>query len=294
MTPYRHLLCPVDFSEMSRRALEWSLGLREEFSSELTILHVVDTELLAVGNLVAIPDAASELARRAREQFKAWSEELDVSKAQFTILEGAPAETILKATEDMDVGLLVMGTHGLTGFQRLLIGSVTEKVLHRVQVPLLTFSPRVSTQPGFVPKTILMAVDFGPESEHLVRHGVWLKEHFGAKLLVVYVVPVPYVVLNDRTLEQLTPSQVEKLQGSLGEEYREELQKLLPESAGADVEILTPVGAPFQTLAALVEARNVDLVVMGAGGHGESELRWLGSTCHKIVRSGPAPVLIVR
>ena len=127
-----------------------------------------------------------------------------------------------------------------------------------------------------------------------MRHGVWLAEHYRARLIVVHVVSVPYVVLNDRTMERLTPAQLEELKESLTEGSQARLESVLPESTGVACEFVAPVGGPFESLRDLIETRDVDLVVMGAGGHGSSGLGWLGSTCHKLVRSAPCPVLVVR
>ena len=68
MSPYSHLLCSIDFSDVSRRALEWSLKFSGEVGADLTVLHVVDTGLTSIGNLVAVPDALDELRQRAEEQ----------------------------------------------------------------------------------------------------------------------------------------------------------------------------------------------------------------------------------
>jgi len=191
----------------------------------------------------------------------------------------------------------VMGTHGLSGFQRLLLGSVTEKVLHRVRVPLLALSPwlRPSEPPGFrALRTIVMAVDFGPESANVVRHAVWMKEHYRAKLVALHVVSIPFVVVNEASFEPLSQLEVQRVTDSLIDERRKELRALLPESVADETEIEIPVGSTLGELRALIDDRSADLVVMGAGGHRELGLGWLGSTCHKLVRSAPCPVLVVR
>jgi len=193
------------------------------------------------------------------------------------------------------VDLLVMGTHGLSGFQKFLLGSVTEKVLHRAQVPLLSISPSADKGPHGLPdpRAILMAIDFGPESQAVVRHGTWLAEHFGAKLVALHVVRVPYVVLNESSFEPQTRMEVERLTESLVAKRREDLEALLPQSA-CEREALVRVGAPFESMRDVVEEHSVDMAILGAGGHGDAGIRWLGSTCHKMVRLAPCPVMVVR
>jgi len=295
MTPYKHLLCPVDFSDSSRRALEWSSRFSRAVGARLTVLHVVDTGLLSLGNLVAVPNAFDELRRRAEEAIVELKRNVDLGHAAVEIAEGVPEDVVVDAANRGDVDLLVMGTHGLSGFQKFLLGSVSEKVLHRAQVPLLSISPSVEkTAGGGDPRTVLMAIDFGPESQAVVRHGTWLAEHFRAKLIALHVVRVPYVVLNESSFEPLTRMEVDRLTESLVSKRREDLEALLPESAGGERETMVRVGAPFEVLRAVVEDRAVDMVILGAGGHGEAGIRWLGSTCHKLVRLAPCPVMVVR
>jgi nucleotide-binding universal stress UspA family protein len=296
MTPYKHVLCPVDFSESSLRALSWSSRFSKSVAARLTVLHVVDTQILSMGNLVAVPEAFDALRRRAEEAIAGLKRRPDLAHAAVEVVEGIPEEVIANAANRGDVDLLVMGTHGLSGFQKFFLGSVTEKVLHRVQAPFLSISPAVgersSEHPD--PRTILMAIDFGPESESVVRHGTWLAEHFGARLIALHAVRVPYVVLNESSFEPLTRMEVDRLTDSLVAKRREDLEKVLPESPGTARETVVRVGPPFDVLRDVVGERSVDLLILGAGGHGEAGLRWLGSTCHKMVRLAPCPVMVVR
>jgi nucleotide-binding universal stress UspA family protein len=297
VTPYRTLLCPIDFSDASRLAVEWCVGFAKDVDAELVLLHVLDTPHLAVGNLVAVPDLVPELRKRADEELARWRQEIDLSRARVETQEGAPDDTILAAASRLGVDLVVMGTHGLSGFQKLFLGSVTERVLHQLHVPLLTLSSggREQERAGFSPpRTIVIGIDFGEEASSVIRHGLWLAEHYQAELVAVHAVPVPYVVLNDQTLERLGPDELIRLEHDLTADRRAQIADLLPESMSTEVRIVAKVGAPFDVLRGVVRERRADLVVLGAGGHGEASVRWLGSTCHKMVRSSARPVLIVR
>ncbi len=211
------------------------------------------------------------------------------------IVEGVPEQVLVTAANEGDVDLVVMGTHGLSGFQKFFLGSVTERVLHRVKVPVLALSPWVrdsKTGTFRPPQTIVMAIDFGPESESVVRHGIWLKEHYKAKLVAVNVVSVPYVLASEFGIEPVSEMQLQRIRESLVDESWKKLQALLPESTGT--EIAVTFGWPFEALQKEVSHRSADLVLMGAGGHGNLGFTWLGSTCHKMVRWAPCPVMVVR
>jgi nucleotide-binding universal stress UspA family protein len=252
--------------------------------------------VLSVGNLFAVPGAIEEMRRRAEELLIAWRHDIDFGGARVEVRDGNPQDGIVSAAHRNDVDLVVMGTYGLGGLQKLLLGSVAEKVLHRVKVPLLTLSPKLMDRKAgasWGPKTVVMALDLREDSTAVVRHAVWLAEHYQAKLVAAHAVPIPAVVLDDRTLQTVPVEELVSIEAFLVEERRRELRRMLPE-IGTAVEIVVTVGAPFEVLRTLVRERSAELVVMGAGGHGASDLVWLGSTSHKMVRSAECPVLIAR
>jgi nucleotide-binding universal stress UspA family protein len=72
------------------------------------------------------------------------------------------------------------------------------------------------------------------------------------------------------------------------------MEALLPASVGAERLAVVRVGAPFEVLRDAVEEHSVNMAILGAGGHGDAGIRWLGSTCHKMVRLAPCPVMVVR
>ncbi len=295
-TPYGHLLCPVDFSQVSRAALEWSLGFAREVGARVTILHVVDTRGLSIGNLFAVPGSLEEMRQRAEEMVVGWRRETDFGGARVEVAEGVPVDGILAAAHRSDVDLVVMGTYGLGGLQKLLLGSVAEKVLHRLKVPLLALSPKSIDRKADAssrPKTILMALDLREDSTAVIRHAVWLAEHYRAKLVAAHAVPIPAMVVDDRSLQMVPVEELVSLEASLVEERRRELRAILP-AMETDVEIVVTLGGPFEVLRTLARERSADLVVMGSGGHGAAGLVWLGSTSHKMVRSAECPVLIAR
>jgi nucleotide-binding universal stress UspA family protein len=293
---YKHLLCAVDFSDVSRSALEWALAFAKDTRARVTVLHVLDKTLLSVGNLVAAPGALEEMRRRAEESFAVWKGELDFDEARVTVVDGVPADAILSTAHRSEVDLVVMGTFGLSGIQKFLLGSVTEKVLHRLRVPLLTVSSGVDERGLRVsvrPKTLLMAIDLDEDSPVVIRHGLWLAEHYRAKLIAVHAAPIPAVLVDDRTFQMIPPEALVAIEDSLLSERREKLEGLLP-PGGTEVEIVVTMGAPFDVLRAHVRERSADMLILGAGGRGEARRLWLGSTTHKMVRSAACPVLIVR
>lgn len=135
---YERILLPTDGSENAERAIEQAIGLATTYDASLHLLYVVDVnhmssdtaENLMHDKLEQTGHAAvDEIADRAQQAG------ITVSSA---VIPGTPAQEILTYAEDHDIDLIVMGTRGRTGFNRLLVGSVTEKVVRLSDIPVLT------------------------------------------------------------------------------------------------------------------------------------------------------------
>jgi nucleotide-binding universal stress UspA family protein len=135
MLPIRKILHPTDFSDHSRAAFDLACALARDYGAELLILHVNRaTPIYAPdGIVVGVPveepfELLGKLAHLKHE---------DPSiKVEHKLVDGDPAEQIVKAAAGMD--LIVLGTHGTTGLARLLMGSVAESVLRNAPCPVLT------------------------------------------------------------------------------------------------------------------------------------------------------------
>lgn len=149
-TQIDRILVPVDFSEDSRNALRYALGLAERLGASLTVLHMNFVPAQTVGLEVVmtrIPDGGRSLREYTEdlsrqhldEMVSALSRESSVPMEQW-VRTGDPAQGILEAAKDFD--LVVMGTHGRTGIDHWLIGSVAEKVVRKSTTPVLTIRYR--------------------------------------------------------------------------------------------------------------------------------------------------------
>ncbi|MGH8568216.1 MAG: universal stress protein [Gammaproteobacteria bacterium] len=140
MLAIHRILCPVDFSEPSARALEYALALAERLGAQVDVLHVFQFPTFAVEDgAVALPPYLPEnLSQRLRERLEQFVIEKAGagSKATAHVLEGVPYVAIMEAAKGQD--LIVMGTHGRTGLSHLLLGSVAERVVRGSEVPVLT------------------------------------------------------------------------------------------------------------------------------------------------------------
>ncbi len=146
MLPIKHILSPVDFSEASYVALKQAAELSNHFHAELCILHVVPpvpTPLLASDYSFHVPKYEETLHDDALERLKELIEQRVDKRilARPLVAYGLAAEEIVRVATEEKVDLIVIATHGLTGWRHLVFGSVTEKVVRTAQRPVLTIHP---------------------------------------------------------------------------------------------------------------------------------------------------------
>lgn len=142
MTLPRSLLVPTDFSPGSERALGYAVELARSFEAEIVVMHAYELPIVGFpdGAIVATPDVATHLSESARIGLeRAVAPHNDAGVAIRTALEQGPSwRTIVDMAKELDVDMIVMGTHGRHGLPRALLGSVAEKVVRTAKCPVLT------------------------------------------------------------------------------------------------------------------------------------------------------------
>lgn len=144
------ILVPVDFSETSVAAVDYAAFMAKTFGARVELLHVADPLISSpAGEAVYVGPERVETVREyglriAHEELAKIAERLEKSdiNVRYTLAEGAPWECIVAASARAD--LVVMGTHGRTGFSRVFLGSVTDKVVQRSAAPVLTIRGAVA------------------------------------------------------------------------------------------------------------------------------------------------------
>ena len=137
MLPIRRILHPTDFSQPSRPALELACALARDYNAELLVIHVVTPPRVFAPDGIAVPFPVEEPYEIHAELARMRPADHGV-KFDHKVLEGDPAQEILKAAADFNADVIVMGTHGTSGLTRLLVGSVAEKVMRKAPCPVLT------------------------------------------------------------------------------------------------------------------------------------------------------------
>lgn len=143
---YERVLVPTDGSEGTRGALEHAVNLATTHNATLHALYVVDMNVGVDESVAGMLSALEEAGENAIDEVIQQAEAAGVETAEGSVTRGTPHRTILDYAEEHDIDLIVMGTHGRTGLNRYLLGSVTEKVVRLSETPVLTV--RLPSEPS--------------------------------------------------------------------------------------------------------------------------------------------------
>ena len=138
--PLARVLCAVDFSEPSRRALTIAAEIAAERGATLTLVHVVSNRDRALFAQAALLAGAPDARKAAEETLRRWAGEIDTcpaSRITVIVVDGRPGEAVVDAARAGQADLIVAGSHGRTGLQRALIGSVAEEIVRGADRPVL-------------------------------------------------------------------------------------------------------------------------------------------------------------
>ena len=290
----KKILCAIDRSPSSLQAFGYALALAKWQSARLNLLEVVE-EAPAPGVTRApksdgVPtDTRAALERDLRRMLTA--RRASRVKVEISLRKGTVVQEILAQAKESRSDLLVIGTHGRGGVQRLVLGSVAEKVLRLATCPVLTVrrGVRLARRGGSPFETILCPTDFSPSANRAVAYAKRLAQEADAELILMTSVDWPF---GDAVLA----GEVAELRKSMESDAREALTRLLPRSGAnrSRAQAIVAIGKSSAAIIKVARARSVDLIVMGVSGRGALDVALLGSTTHHMIREGSWPVLTVR
>jgi len=279
----RRMLFPVDFSAPSAAMAPWVAAFARHFHAGLTLLHVLP------------PNALDEHRQQAQEDLSAfaWPHFSGMSTCH-AVVEGDPAEEILKYARDQRTDLIMMPTHGYGPFRRFFLGSVAERVLRDAACAVWTdvhhelpaggdYGPpeRVGDSDDLGVKNVVCAVDLSDGSRSALQWAATFAADMSAKLTIVHAIarsmPTPELPVD--WTPQMEEAALEQLQ---------QLQK----SVGTDADARVVTGEVSRAVHDAVENVHGDLLVIGRCPEQGS---WARLTDHSypIVRNAPCPVVSV-
>lgn len=310
MVDINRILCPVDFSEFSRHALAHAVQLARWYGSTVTVLHVypppVSPPPVLFGGLPGpIPPALAvpwttvspeRTQQQVLEYVKTWaSSHTEGVRVEVDARPGPAAASILEEAAEKRSDLIVLGTHGHSGFDRLVLGSVTEKVLRKAPCPVLTVPPAVASPPPEAValfKRILCPLDFSDASLKALEYALSLAREADAELFLVHA--IESLPESASWKMSSTPAVVEYLR-LYEHDALARLRAAVPDEARAwcNPHVVLVTGRAHAEILRVARERDVHLIVMGVHGRNAMERLFFGSTTNHVVRAAACPVLSV-
>jgi nucleotide-binding universal stress UspA family protein len=296
MLELKLILCPVDFSEFSATAYRYALSVAEHYQAKLVVQHIVELWRYPSAGFAASASLYDEFCQSLCESGKEHLQEFvknyarDGTQLELVVHQGMAPDSILSFAQAKKADVIVMGTHGQRGYDRLMLGSVTNRVMRSASCPVLTVRnpPRdfmaADDKDGrhvHRLRQILFCTDFSENSESALNYAISATEEYGAELTLLHVLEeVPSSAKTEKAIAAAT----------------ERLDKLNPPKARKTLKIKTAVriGKPYRQIIQFAVEGQIDMVAMGVRGRGALDLAVFGSTTYRVMQLGPCPVLAVR
>ena len=295
MLSIQRILFPTDFSEGAERAFPQAAFLANWHDAELHIVNATARHQHEYAEAkehfpVSIDTLNAWLRRPSRGNAEtAWPDLEALSLVQEQLESAVPAEALTGYADEHDIDLVVMGTHGRRGVDRMLFGSVTEEVVRTAPCPVLTVRADAERAPDQAVRRVLVPIDFSDASREALRHAKEIALTYGAEVDLLHAVQSPTYpsAYNLDPISFPTDEVVEQAEEQLADWALEELGY---EHALVSAE----VGSPSGTILDYVEKNEVDLVVIATHGRTGLDRLVLGSVAERVVRQAPTPVFLVK
>lgn len=277
-----NILVPVDFSEPSKIAVNYGLSFALEFDSRLTLAHIVPFDPVAYEQAKA--DLLELIPPDCRERLN----------FEIIVKGGDVRAELLSIVDEKKSDLVVMGTRGRSYFERLILGSVTDRLLRKLHVPVLTVShlepAKEIHKPGPVSlHRILYATDLSDGSEEGLEFSIRLARGLNASLAVAHVFQAADAVLHGFETAGFLPEYANEVRV----QANEKLARMVGLVSDGRVPITTFLvdGVPYETINALAAQYKTDLIVINLQNKGRLERAVLGTTAERVIRTASVPVL---
>jgi nucleotide-binding universal stress UspA family protein len=282
------ILVPFDFSDAAQHAARYAAGLAAHTGAEVTIIHVVPPPQY---DYAMTEPSAQQVREFSMRRAAAASEELepalpllvDGARVRCEIVEGDPADEIASAANSGRFDAVLMSTRGSSAPRRFMIGSVTSKVLHAAELPVITSVHFESCPSPVAIRRVICAIDLGSQSRKVLCWGSRAAARFDASLMTVHAAPALDAHMDEDEANRWKSSATTRIAARI-----DELQ------AGLSLNAMPQVffGPPAQTISMLARNTRADLVVIGRGVS-QDLIGRLRATAYDIIRQCPCPVVSI-
>lgn len=286
------ILCPIDCSEFSAAAYQYALSLAEYYKARLICLHVVELRKYPFADYAAYEADYAKFSQAINEGGEKRLQEFVNKRASnhvrpdLTVQQGNASDCILSFAQAENIEVIVMGTHGRRGFERLVLGSTTDRVLRTAASPVLVVSNpsqnAMTTSPGGRHRLsrILYCTDFSKNSEIARGYAISLAAEYAAELTILHVAEDAPDLARAEAIISARTVQLDKL---IAEDERKKI------NVGAAVRF----GKPYEQIVRHARETQASLIIMTARGGDALDRAVFGSTTYRVIQLGPCPVLAV-
>lgn len=292
MLSIQHLLWPTDFSQGAQKAFPHAAALAHWHDATLHVVNVREGETATRSAMAEeFPVSRGTLANYI-DATGPPSQPVDLealSLTQTQVDAPSPADALLEYSGDHDIDLVVAGTHGRRGLQRMLIGSVAEELLRRAPCPVLTVRAGEAVASAWNVANILTPVDFSEGSTLAAQYSRELALTYGAKITLLHAVEeVVYPSAYGMEMADVPgPDVIERVEQSLATMARDEI-------GYEHVMVDSEIGYAPSVILDYQQEHDVDLIVISTHGRSGLERLLLGSVTERIARRATVPVFVVK
>jgi nucleotide-binding universal stress UspA family protein len=288
----KSILCPIDFSDFSAAAYQHALSLAEYYKARLVALHVVELWKYPFADYAgqeADYGKFSEMMSEGGEmQLHQFTQQYSVGRIQpeLVVDQGNAPRCILSFAQKENIEGIVMGTHGRSGFDRLVLGSSTDRVIRKSACPVLVVSNAAQKALDVEPDRrhrlgrILYCTDFSHNSEQARGYAISLAAEYGAELALFHVAEIPSDVSKAEAIVAARTQELDKLFSGT------ERKNLTVRSA-------VRLGKPYEEIVRYANEAQANLIIMTARGGDAVDRAVFGSTTYRVIQLGPCPVLAI-
>jgi nucleotide-binding universal stress UspA family protein len=301
------ILVPIDFSPLSIKAVAEARRVAEHFGAVIHLAHIAPQHYPAefMGPVITsgkVVESFEEHQQKSlSEQLEEVARQHDLSPSTRThvCVAASVFHEICRLAQELAADMIVMPTHGRTGFQHVFLGSTAERVVQHAPCPVLIVRP--SPHPGKDgaggkgekdrQRRILVPVDFSPASLDSLRYAISIAADVGAQLFVLHAVNVHDEVGN----EGLGVYRLADFRQTARRDAEREMEQFLKpvDFGGVPCELLICNGKPAPEICEAAERRAVDLIVTGTHGRTGFKHLVMGSVAEQVVRTAARSVLVV-
>lgn len=285
---YGRILFPTDGSEVATTALEYACEVAASHDASLHILNVADSTLNGASNS---REQLTEERRRAGERIveeaaiQARSQDLSVIT---DVVRGAPDDEIITYCQRHEIGLVVLPTYGRSDLGGFLLGSVTERVINRAPIPVLTVTPDEIGEFVYPPSHVLVPTDGSDGSNLALDEAIAISNAFGASVHLLHVIETAALGIEIHSKE--TRNELE----AHAEAVLSTAAEIARDSAVNDVTGSFRYGHPYKEIRSYITEEEIDLVALGTRGKTNFSHHHMGSVTSKLVRTSPVSVMVSR